>query len=83
MLNYSDLSGFRYYRCANKKSSGCLATAVLAKNASIDTLTILRPHNHPLDKAMEMKYNFEMELTKAVKNSTAPIKNLYDTLAEM
>ncbi|KAI4457473.1 btb domain transcription factor [Holotrichia oblita] len=72
-----------YYRCANKKSSGCLATAVLAKNASIDTLTILRPHNHPLDKAMEMKYNFEMELTKAVKNSSAPIKNLYDTLAEI
>ncbi|KRT83460.1 hypothetical protein AMK59_3713, partial [Oryctes borbonicus] len=73
----------RYYRCANKKNSGCLATAVLGQNASLDSLTILRPHNHPRDKTMEMKYNFEMELTKAVKNSNASIKNIYYALAEI
>lgn len=74
---------FRYYRCANKKNSGCLATASMENDANINELVVHRQHNHPPDKTMEVKYLFEMELTKAACSSSATIKTIYNSLADM
>nr|XP_022904832.1 protein tramtrack, beta isoform-like isoform X3 [Onthophagus taurus] len=82
-ISTTRLRNRRYYRCANKKNTGCLGTAVVDIHASEERFTILRPHNHPPDNTREIKFRFEMELSQAVSNSNGSIRNIYENVAAL